>query len=518
MSASFFKKIAVFCMALLFIPMSSAWAASVIADPTLAKAVRAELRLPSGKTLTPSVLKKLESLYPEESKAKITRLQGLENAVNMQSLFLPGQNIKDLSPIAKLKKLTFLALDGNQIADLSPLSGLRSLEKLVVAGNKIKSLTPLQHLNKLTDLLASNNQVTDLSPVKNMKLQWLLLEGNKIQDLTPLKNHPTLEYLYLDNNLIQDIKVLETIPNLREVSLPDNPLNEESLKVLVDLRNKGVTAVAGRTNNKNGIYGNPIVVSLDDEYVPFDLPPYMKNGTVMVPFRNLFEKLGLEVTWNKDSQTIIGEKEGLKIEMQVGRPSADVNGETVSLPLAPKVVYGSTFVPLRFVAESMDAKLEFDDGPGIAVMRTKQKIASSDNTVEVVAFGKWTPYESDSSKYTKLAIRSSNGSTLVVNVVPKQDLLADTELDAFYKDAKSQLLADSGIEVWEETEETFQGHPSKNVLYYKTEDGFPSFVCTAIFFEADGRFYQVIISEKDTLPEKVLQELDEMAATVKLNP
>lgn len=239
MPAKLMKNIIVICLVLVFLPATSIWAASVITDPALAKAVRAELELPAKKELKAVDLKKLESLYPSESKAKITSLQGLEYAVNMESLFLPGQKIKNINPLSRLKKLTFLAVE-NQITDLSPISGLSSLEKLVVDGNKIKSLVPLKNLNKLTDLLASNNQVEDLSPIKKLKLEWLLLSGNKIQDLTPLKNHPTLEHLYLDDNLIQDIEVLETLPQLQEVSLANNPLNEQAEQVIQELENNGV--------------------------------------------------------------------------------------------------------------------------------------------------------------------------------------------------------------------------------------------------------------------------------------
>jgi Leucine-rich repeat (LRR) protein len=241
MHTQFVKKIIMLCLVLVLIPATSIWAASVITDPVLAKAIRAELKLPAKKELKAADLQKLKSLYPMDIKGKITSLQGLEQAVNMQSLFLPGQSIKNITPLGKLKKLTFLALDGNQITDLTPLSGLSNLENLVVDDNKIKSLAPLKNSNKLTDLLASNNQIADLSPIKNLKLKWILMNGNKVQDLTPLKNHPTLEYLYLDDNLIKDIEVLETLPNLREVSLINNPLNELSQQVVEELEDNGVS-------------------------------------------------------------------------------------------------------------------------------------------------------------------------------------------------------------------------------------------------------------------------------------
>ncbi|TFE23781.1 stalk domain-containing protein [Cohnella luojiensis] len=132
-----------------------------------------------------------------------------------------------------------------------------------------------------------------------------------------------MEYLYLDDNFIRDIEVLETIPNLKEVSLANNPLNEQASQVIKKLENNGVIVNLG---NKDETQPEEIQVSLDAESIAFDVPPFIMDGSTMVPFRVLFEKLGLKVTWIEDTQTIIGEKEGTTIRMQVGQQSADVNG------------------------------------------------------------------------------------------------------------------------------------------------------------------------------------------------
>ncbi|WP_310829269.1 leucine-rich repeat domain-containing protein [Paenibacillus pedocola] len=180
MSTRLSKRFISFSLVVLLLPATAVWAASVITDPVLAKAIRTELKLPAKKELKAADLQKLKSLYPQESSSKITSVQGLEYAVNLQSLFLPNQKIKSIRPLSKLKKLTFLALEGNQLTDLSPVAGLNSLTTLTLEGNQIKSLVPLKNLNKLTSLLASKNQVEDLNPVQNLKLEWLFLGGNKI--------------------------------------------------------------------------------------------------------------------------------------------------------------------------------------------------------------------------------------------------------------------------------------------------------------------------------------------------
>lgn len=352
-----FQRLIALCLILVVVmPVSTVWADTVIKDPALAEAIKNELKLSAHDgELGIEELQRLKSLYPQNADVKITDLQGLEHAVNMQSLFLPGHHVTDLAPVGKLKKLTFLAVEGNRITDLSPLSDLNALQKLVIDGNQVENLEPLKQLSGLTDLLASNNQVSDLRPVQSLKLKWLLVNGNRIQDLGPLRNHPTLEHLYLDDNLIQDIEVLDTLPSLKTVSLANNPLNDHAEQLIAKLTEKGVNV----QSHKKQTQPAGIQVILDAERVDFPMPPFIEEGVTMVPFRTLFEKLGLTVTWIGDSQTIIGEKEGTAIRMQIGQTSAEVNGKAVELAAAPSIVSGSTFVPLRFVAEAMDAKVEW---------------------------------------------------------------------------------------------------------------------------------------------------------------
>ncbi|TFE23780.1 hypothetical protein [Cohnella luojiensis] len=68
----------------------------------------------------------------------------------------------------------------------------------------------------------------------------------------------------------------------------------------------------------------------------------------------------------------------------------------------------------------------------------------------------------------------------------------------------------------EETEKTFQGYPAKRLVFNKTEEGWKTFVCTAVFFEANGRFYQITASANEDILEDAQEELNEIVGTLKL--
>lgn len=95
----------------------------------------------------------------------------------------------------------------------------------------------------------------------------------------------------------------------------------------------------------------PVKVFLNGRQMQFPVDPLIEQGVTLVPFRAIFEALGLEVGWDGENQKVTGSREGLSIEMTLGNQNVYVNGRRQRLDVAPKVVNGTTLVPLRFVSE-----------------------------------------------------------------------------------------------------------------------------------------------------------------------
>lgn len=97
-----------------------------------------------------------------------------------------------------------------------------------------------------------------------------------------------------------------------------------------------------------------------------------KQNTSFAPLRYIAEELDAEVKWVKGSKqiTIIDDITGEKIVLTVGSNKASVNGKAVNLTQAPFVYKdGTTYVPLRFIAESLGADVDFDDYGWITIER-----------------------------------------------------------------------------------------------------------------------------------------------------
>ncbi|PAK55794.1 copper amine oxidase N-terminal domain-containing protein [Paenibacillus sp. 7541] len=98
-------------------------------------------------------------------------------------------------------------------------------------------------------------------------------------------------------------------------------------------------------------------VVVDGQRVIFDLNPIIVDGTTLVQFTPVFKKLGITSTWNQEKKQVVATKGSTRIILNVGNKTAYVNGSPVNLQVAPTVVAGKVFVPLRFISESTGASL-----------------------------------------------------------------------------------------------------------------------------------------------------------------
>lgn len=88
-----------------------------------------------------------------------------------------------------------------------------------------------------------------------------------------------------------------------------------------------------------------------------DPEPYIKEGRTLVPFRKIFEALGMEISWDDATKTVGAKSETTEMELYIGKNYALVNQDRKDFDVAPEITDGRTFVPLRFVSESVGAEV-----------------------------------------------------------------------------------------------------------------------------------------------------------------
>lgn len=101
-----------------------------------------------------------------------------------------------------------------------------------------------------------------------------------------------------------------------------------------------------------------------------EAPPMEVNDSVLVPLRGVFEAMGATVNYDADSKTISANKGKSSVILPLGSTVASVNGQSETLMAPAQVVDGTALVPLRFIAESLGAYVEWHSAQNLVTIST----------------------------------------------------------------------------------------------------------------------------------------------------
>lgn len=87
--------------------------------------------------------------------------------------------------------------------------------------------------------------------------------------------------------------------------------------------------------------------------------------------RKIFEALNLDVQWVNETKQIIATDEYNCIVLTIGSNAAQRNGQEIKLSVEPRIVSGSTYVPVRFIAESLDSTVDWDKDSQTVIIKSK---------------------------------------------------------------------------------------------------------------------------------------------------
>lgn len=95
-------------------------------------------------------------------------------------------------------------------------------------------------------------------------------------------------------------------------------------------------------------------VLVDDQAIINDVAPVIHNDRTLVPIRVITEALGGQVAWNEAAKEVTLTVNGKEIKMTIGKGLEKYG-------VAPVIIGGRTFVPVRFVADELGAVTTWDD-------------------------------------------------------------------------------------------------------------------------------------------------------------
>ena len=103
-----------------------------------------------------------------------------------------------------------------------------------------------------------------------------------------------------------------------------------------------------------------IGIKVGGMYIYSDVPAYLEGDRTLVPMRAIFEALEAEVDWDESTATATASKDGRVVTITEGSNVAYIDGAEQALDVTATIHNDRFVVPVRFVSEAFNAKVEWD--------------------------------------------------------------------------------------------------------------------------------------------------------------
>jgi len=101
-------------------------------------------------------------------------------------------------------------------------------------------------------------------------------------------------------------------------------------------------------------------LTVNGEPRSLEVAPVIVGGWTFIPVRFFVDALGGEIAWDDRERRVTIIRGDRLIDLWIGEESAAVNGKRVTVPEAPRIMKDRTMVPLRFIAEALGWQVGWD--------------------------------------------------------------------------------------------------------------------------------------------------------------
>jgi sugar lactone lactonase YvrE len=244
---------------------------------------------------------------------------------------------------------------------------------------KFKAVTLGKTELKITNLVLKD---PDLNEIKAN------LEINEIEIVEPDKNPPTLSVSIPTEVKTPQLEIIGKVTdqsgvkylkiNGRDVQIKEDGSFKYTLTLAEGTNKITIEAEDNRGNKLVKEYyvnyirkivlklqiGNKIMY-VNDTPQEIDVPPQIIEGRTLLPIRWVAEPLGAIVGWDPNEKKVTVTFKDTTIELWIGKNIARVNGVNTPIDpnnpkVVPMVISGRTMLPVRFVAENLGCKVDWD--------------------------------------------------------------------------------------------------------------------------------------------------------------
>lgn len=139
-----------------------------------------------------------------------------------------------------------------------------------------------------------------------------------------------------------------------------------------------------------------IKIVFGGEQLTLNHVPVSESGVVLVPMKTIFDSLDAYVEFNSKTKTLSAMKGKVTLKLTQGSTTGILNGKSVKVPVAPKLIDKEVFVPLDFICKSFEFDYKWDKKTSVATISARNAQANGNtsgnnsNYGYAVSGGDWT--------------------------------------------------------------------------------------------------------------------------------
>lgn len=177
---------------------------------------------------------------------------------------------------------------------------------------------------------------------------------------------------------------VRVVEGVQAILLPTN---------LIDTGNKAIDN-DGLKVNRGPINMQSAQIQINGRLISVDVEPFIENSRTLIPLRGVMENLGARVEWHPAQRIAEVKTDDINIKLVIGEDTAKVirnidgvlKEEIIKLDVAAKLVDNRTFIPGRFVAETLGAKVQWDNS-------SRRMIIETDNRYHIIGVERAIDFE-----------------------------------------------------------------------------------------------------------------------------
>ncbi|MBQ8729764.1 MAG: leucine-rich repeat domain-containing protein [Lachnospiraceae bacterium] len=144
-------------------------------DASLAYAIRKELGIDEKHIIT---YEELESItYLAAFDKPVASLKGISLLKNLTEFHVTSGTIDNIEELCQLSKMRFIDISNCYISEIPDLSACTELESLYLIGNKIKDISPVNKIKSLRSLNLDCNFINSIKSIKDLTNLEMLIIG-----------------------------------------------------------------------------------------------------------------------------------------------------------------------------------------------------------------------------------------------------------------------------------------------------------------------------------------------------